>query len=46
VEGIVLRPVIGLTLSRQVSLVAVSGSGNPREVRQILGMAAAFDWLP
>lgn len=44
VEGIVLRPVTGLDLSRQVSMVAVSGSGNPREVRQILTMARGFDW--
>jgi DNA-binding transcriptional LysR family regulator len=44
VAGITLRPVVGLDLSRQVSLVAVSGSGNPREVRQILSLAAAHDW--
>lgn len=44
VPGIVARPVAGLALSRQVSMVAVSGSGNPREVRQILGMARAYDW--
>ncbi|MCB2134619.1 MAG: LysR family transcriptional regulator [Rhodobacteraceae bacterium] len=44
VPGIVLRPVEGLTLSRQVSLVAVSGSGNAKEVRQILTMAAGFAW--
>ena len=34
-SGIALRPVAGLDLSREVSLVAVSGSGNPREARQI-----------
>lgn len=44
VDGIALRPVEGLDLSREVSLVAVSGSGNPREVRQILTMARQFDW--
>ena len=44
VDGIVLRPVKGLDLSREVSLVAVSGSGNPREVRKILSMARQFDW--
>jgi LysR family transcriptional regulator, hydrogen peroxide-inducible genes activator len=44
VGGIALRPVAGLNLSREVSLVAVSGSGNPREVRQILTMARQFDW--
>lgn len=43
-RGITLRPVAGLDLSRQVSLVAVSGSGNPREVRHILTMARQFDW--
>lgn len=42
--GIVLRPVAGLDLSRQVSLVAVSGSGNPREVRHILTMARQYAW--
>lgn len=44
VEGIVVRPVKGLSLSRKVTMAAVSGSGNPREVRLILGMAKAFDW--
>lgn len=44
VEGIAVRPVTGLNLVRQVSMVAVSGSGNPREVRQILGMAKDRDW--
>jgi DNA-binding transcriptional LysR family regulator len=44
VGGIALRPVAGLDLSREVSLVAVSGSGNPREARQILTMARQFDW--
>ncbi|MCB1511188.1 MAG: LysR family transcriptional regulator [Hyphomicrobiaceae bacterium] len=44
VEGIVLKPVAGLDLSRQVSLVAISGSGNPREVRQILQLAKAYAW--
>ena len=44
VGGIVLRPVVGLSLSRQVSMVSVSGSGNPREVRLILGMARTFNW--
>ncbi|MCB2130256.1 MAG: LysR family transcriptional regulator [Rhodobacteraceae bacterium] len=44
VDGIALRPVKGLDLSRHVSLVAVSGSGTPREVRQILKLAGAFDW--
>jgi DNA-binding transcriptional LysR family regulator len=44
VDGLVLKPVQDLTLSRQVSMVTVSGSGNPREVRQILMLAQAFDW--
>jgi len=44
VNGLVLRPIEGLDLSREVTLVAVSGSGNPREVRQILTMAAKYDW--
>ncbi|HRK68268.1 MAG TPA: LysR family transcriptional regulator [Hyphomonas sp.] len=46
VGGIALRPLTGLHLSREISLVAVSGSGNPREVRQILTMASRFDWTP
>lgn len=44
VDGLALRPVQGLTIARQVSIVTVSGSGNPREVRLILGMAKTFDW--
>lgn len=44
VDGIVLKPVEGLDLIRQVTLVAVSGSGNPRVVRQILDLARSFDW--
>lgn len=44
VDGIVLRSVQGLTLSRSISMVAVSGSANPREVRVILSMSRAFDW--
>ncbi len=44
VQGIVLRGVKGLDLGRNVTLVAVSGSGTPREVRQILSLAKEFDW--
>lgn len=44
VEGLVLRPVVGLSLSRHVSMVAVSGSANPREVRLILGLSKNFNW--
>ena len=44
VDGIVLRAVKGLTLSRNISMVAVSGSANPREVRDILGLSKDFNW--
>ena len=44
VDGIVLRAVKGLTLSRNISMVAVSGSANPREVRVILGLSKDFNW--
>ena len=44
VEGIILKPVEGLNLTREVTLVAVSGPGNPREVGQILDSARSFDW--
>ncbi len=44
VDGILIKPVEGLDLSRQVSLVAISGSGNPKEVRQILTIASKFQW--
>lgn len=44
VDGIALRPIAGLDLTRQVSLVAVSGSGNAREVRQILQLAKDHNW--
>lgn len=44
VAGITLRPVVGLDLKREITLVAVSGSGNPREVRQIIDMAKRFVW--
>ena len=44
VDGIVLRAVKGLTLSRNISIVAVSGSANPREVRVILGLSKNFNW--
>ncbi|MEZ5935183.1 MAG: hypothetical protein R3F54_25305 [Alphaproteobacteria bacterium] len=46
VDGIVLKPVQDLTLSRHVSLVAVSRSGSPGEVCQILMLATGFDWSP
>ena len=44
VDGIVLLAVKGLTLSRNISMVAVSGSANPREVRVILGLSKDFNW--
>ena len=44
VDGIVLRAVKGLALSRNISMVAVSGSANPREVRVILGLSKDFSW--
>lgn len=46
VDGVMLREVAGLTLARDVALVAVSGSGTPREVRQILRLAERHDWGP
>lgn len=42
--GLVARPIKGLDLARRVSLVAVSGSGNLREVRHLLELARRFDW--
>jgi DNA-binding transcriptional LysR family regulator len=44
VGGLALRPVEGMDISREVTLVAVSGSGSPMEMRQIVKMAAAYDW--
>ncbi|MEK6248168.1 MAG: LysR family transcriptional regulator, partial [Planctomycetales bacterium] len=44
VPGIVVRPISGLELSRDVTIVAISGSGSPMEIRQIMKMAEAFDW--
>ncbi|MEZ5913024.1 MAG: LysR family transcriptional regulator [Paracoccaceae bacterium] len=44
VDGIVLRRVAGMDLSRQVALVAVSGSGTAREVRLILQLARNHAW--
>jgi DNA-binding transcriptional LysR family regulator len=42
--GIVTRPVEGLELSRTIYLVAVSGSGTPIELRQIMKMSKQHDW--
>lgn len=44
VAGLDARPVTGLNISRDVVLVAVSGNGTPAELRQILGMAAHYQW--
>lgn len=44
VEGLRLRPVKGLDLHRDVTLVAVSGSGSPMEMRQFVQLARDFDW--
>ena len=44
VGGLVLRPVRGLYLWRDVTLVAISGSGSPMEMRQIIGLAKDYDW--
>jgi LysR family hydrogen peroxide-inducible transcriptional activator len=38
------RPVAKMDISREVVLVAVSGNGTPAERRQMLGMAAAYQW--
>lgn len=45
VPGIVVRPIAGLELSRNVVLVTVSGSGTPVELRQVVRMVDEFDWL-
>jgi LysR family hydrogen peroxide-inducible transcriptional activator len=44
IPGLVIRPIEGLDLSRNVSLVTISGSGSPIELRQIVKMAATYDW--
>lgn len=43
-SGLVIRPVTGLDLSREVSLVTVFGSGTPVEMRQISKLAGMHDW--
>lgn len=44
VAGLDARPVENMEITRDVVLVAVSGNGTPAELRQILGMAAKFEW--
>lgn len=41
---VVARPVAGMDLARDVVLATVSGSGTPREVREIVRLAQRFDW--
>lgn len=43
-SGIVLRPVQGLDMTRQVALVTVSGSANAMEMRQLAKLAEARKW--
>ena len=44
VEGIVVRPVEGLELYRDVTLAAGSGSRAPMAVRQVVAMAGRYRW--
>ena len=44
VAGITARPVADMDLKRQIALTAVSGSGTPTELRQILRLAQEFVW--
>lgn len=44
VEGIILRSLQGFDVGRDVTMVAVSGSGNSSEVRQVLRLAKQHDW--
>ena len=44
VAGLDARPVEKMDISREVVMVAISGNGTPAELRQILGMAAAYKW--
>lgn len=44
VQGLVTRPIQGMSLERELVFVTVSGSGTPREVRRIAQMAARHDW--
>jgi len=44
VAGIQARPVENMDISREVVMVAVSGNGTPSELRQILRMAAMYQW--
>jgi len=44
VPAITLRPVEGLELSRQVSFISISGSGNQPALRQVRTMLEGQDW--
>ena len=44
VAGIDARPVENMDLEREVVLVAISGTGTPAELRQILRMASTYAW--
>lgn len=44
VAGLEARPVEKMDISREVVMVAVSGTGTPAELRQILGMASKYQW--
>ncbi|MDX0654109.1 LysR family transcriptional regulator [Sinorhizobium medicae] len=44
VQGIVTRPVEGISLARELVFVTVSGSGTPLEIRKIAQLAARRDW--
>lgn len=44
VQGIVTRPVEGISLARELVFVTVSGSGTPLEIRKIAQLAARRNW--
>lgn len=46
VAGLDARPVAGMDLAREVVMVSVSGNGTPAELRQVMRMAACYDWSP
>lgn len=45
VGSIVVKPLENMSLSRQITMTAVSGTGSPKEVGQILKMAGAYKWV-
>ena len=44
VSHVVMKPVEGLDIAREITLVAVSGSGRPKEVSQMIQLAKSFNW--